>query len=104
MAAASVAPMKTFVFWVPVVETKLVPCKTRVTKPGATPVTSSGTVFGATEVTVAGAALTDMLTGITTAVWPAGVIVIEPVRTSPGTACCVVAEAEAVKERVVPQL
>ncbi len=30
--------------------------------------------------------------------------VIEPVRTSPGTACCVVAAVDVVNERVVPQL
>ena len=59
-------------------------------------------MFGDTEVTVAGDALTEMLTGMTTAVWPNGVIVIEPVRISPGTACCVVAAADVVNERVVP--
>ena len=86
------------------VETKLVPCSVSVTKPGATPVVRRGTADGVTAVTVAGAALTAMLTGMFTGFWPAGVIVMVPVKRSPGTAFCVVAVAKVVKLRVVPQL
>ncbi len=54
--------------------------------------------------TVAGAALTEMLTGMITALWPAGVIVMVAVSRSPAWASCVVAVAEVVKVSVVPQL